>query len=92
MNFEYETNKIFLKSHDGKVISEITFPKEDDNVVNINYVFVDESIRGQWIADKLMKEAVEQIKKSNKKVIASCPFAKSWFQKNQEYQNLLVKA
>ncbi len=92
MNFEYETNKIFLKSHDGKVISEITFPKEDDNVVNINYVFVDESIRGQGIADKLMKEAVEQIKKSNKKVIASCPFAKSWFQKNQEYQNLLVKA
>lgn len=92
MNFEYETNKIFLKSHDGKVISEIIFPKEDDNVVNINYVFVDESIRGQGIADKLMKEAVEQIKKSNKKVIASCPFAKSWFQKNQEYQNLLVKA
>lgn len=92
MNFEYETNKIFLKSHDGKIISEITFPKEDDNVVNINYVFVDESIRGQGIADKLMKEAVEQIKKSNKKVIASCPFAKSWFQKNQEYQNLLVKA
>ena len=92
MNFEYETNKIFLKSHDGKVISEITFPKEDDNVVNINYVFVDESIRGQGIADKLMKEAVEQIKKSNKKVIASCPFAKSWFQKNQESQNLLVKA
>lgn len=92
MNFEYETNKIFLKSHDGKVISEITFPKEDDNVVNINYVFVDESMRGQGIADKLMKEAVEQIKKSNKKVIASCPFAKSWFQKNQEYQNLLVKA
>ena len=92
MNFEYETNKIFLKSHDGKIISEITFPKEDDNVVNINYVFVDESMRGKGIADKLMKEAVEQIKKSNKKVIASCPFAKSWFQKNQEYQNLLVKA
>lgn len=91
MNFEYETNKIFLKSHDGKIISEITFPKEDDNVVNINYVFVDESMRGKGIADKLMKEAVEQIKKSNKKVIASCPFAKSWFQKNQEYQNLLVK-
>ena len=91
MNFEYETNKIFLKSHDGKVISEITFPKEDDNVVNINYVFVDESIRGQGIANKIIKEAVKQIKKSGKKVIASCPFAKSWFEKNIEYKELLIK-
>ena len=91
MNFEYELNRISLKNNDGKVISEITFPNEKENAVNINYVFVDESMRGQGIANRLMKEAVDQIKKSGKKVIASCPFAKSWFEKNDEYRELLIK-
>ena len=91
MNFKYEENKIYLKNDDEKVVAEITFPNEKANIVNINYVFVDESIRGQGIANKIMKEAVKQIKKSGKKVIASCPFAKSWFEKNIEYKELLIK-
>ena len=62
MNFKYEENKIYLKNDDEKVVAEITFLNEKANIVNINYVFVDESIRGQGIANKIMKEAVKQIK------------------------------
>lgn len=67
MDFKYEENKIYLKNDDEKVVAEITFPNEKANIVNINYVFVDESMRGQGIANKIMKEAVKQIKNLVKK-------------------------
>nr|WP_308742602.1 GNAT family N-acetyltransferase [uncultured Anaerocolumna sp.] len=91
MEFKHESNRIYMDNEQGRTIAEVTFPEVKDGVVDINHTFVDESLRGQGIAGKLMKEAAEQLRKENKKVILTCPYAVGWFDKNKEYDDILEK-
>lgn len=89
MNFIYSPNKIFLLDKSNKTIAEVTFPDVDENTVNINHTYVDDSLRGQGIAGKLMKAVAEQLQAQNKKAVLTCSFAIKWFERNPEYSNLL---
>lgn len=89
MNFIYSPNKIFLLDKSNKTIAEVTFPDVDENTVNINHTYVDDSLRGQGIAGKLMKAVAEQLQAQNKKAVLTCSFAIRWFERNPEYSNLL---
>lgn len=89
MNFIYSPNKIFLLDKNNKTIAEVTFPDVDENTVNINHTYVDDSLRGQGIAGKLMKAVAEQLQAQNKKAVLTCSFAIKWFERNPEYSNLL---
>ena len=89
MNFIYSPNKIFLLDKNNKTIAEVTFPDVDENTVNINHTYVDDSLRGQGIAGKLIKAVAEQLQAQNKKAVLTCSFAIKWFERNPEYSNLL---
>ena len=89
MNFIYSPNKIFLLDKSNKTIAEVTFPDVDENTVNINHTYVDDSLRGQGIAGKLIKAVAEQLQAQNKKAVLTCSFAIKWFERNPEYSNLL---
>lgn len=80
MEFIKEDGRIYYEK-DGMVLAEITYVKEDENTYNINHTFVDESLRGQGIAGRLVECALEEIKKKNGKVIATCSYAKSYLEK-----------
>ena len=56
----------------GRAIAEITFPDIDEDTVDINHTFVDESLRGQGMAGKLMEAAVNQIQSQGKKAVPTC--------------------
>lgn len=88
-NFLLEENRIYMEDEKGKVIAEITFPKVDENTVNINHTFVDDSLRGQGIAGQLVEAVSAKVKKENKKIIPTCSYAIHWFEKHQEYSSLL---
>lgn len=88
-NFIEETNKIYLNDANGRLIAEITFPDVDENTVNINHTFVDDTLRGQGIASKLVEAAAIKLQNENKKVILTCSYAIHWFEKNKDYANLL---
>ena len=62
MDFIKEENKIYLKGSNGKIIAEIEYEEDDDGIYNIYHTFVDESLRGQGVASKLVQEAVNEIK------------------------------
>ena len=89
MNFIEESNRIYCKDSQGKVIAEVTFPDIRYHVVNLNHTFVDSSLRGQGIAGKMMEEAAQKIRRDGKKVIPTCPYAVKWFEKNTQYRDLL---
>ena len=74
---------------DDKVLAFVTFPKLNDNTVIINHTVVDPSLRGQGIASMLMDEVILFLKENNLKVRPSCSYARSWFEKHQEYNDLL---
>ena len=79
--FRTEENRIYLKDDDGKVIAEITFPETAEGEFTINRTFVDESLRGQGIASKLVKAAVDEIESRGGTVKATCSYAVKWLNK-----------
>ena len=88
MDFKYGKNRIYLENENGECIAEVTFPQISENEVNINHTFVDRSLRGQGVADKLVKELAVYLRKNNKKAISSCSYAVDWFEKNPEYDDV----
>ena len=92
MNFQHEDNRIFLLNEDGKEIAEVTFPSLKDDVVNINHTFVDPSLRGQGVANKLMMELAKKLRTENKKALISCPYAVQWFDRHEEYKDVVYRS
>lgn len=90
MEFIHQENRVVIYKEDT-VIAEVTFPTIEGDIVEINHTFVDDSLRGQGIAGKLMEEVVKQLKETNKRAVLTCSFAVSWFNKHSEYQDLVVK-
>ena len=82
MDFIKEEGRIYLEDKNGKVIAEITYEDMKDGTYNINHTFVDESLRGQGIAQKLVEEAIKEIKNKNGKITATCTYAKRYLEKN----------
>jgi len=78
-----------MNNDQGVTIAEVTFPDVKDHVVNINHTYVDDSLRGQGVAGKLMIEVAEQLRREGKKAILTCSYAVSWFSKNKEYDDIL---
>ena len=92
MNLQHEDNRIFLLNEDGKEIAEVTFPSLKDDVVNINHTFVDPSLRGQGVATKLMMELAKKLRAENKKALISCPYAVQWFDRHEEYKDVVYRS
>ncbi len=80
-------NKIINKEsikyvEDNKVLAEVNFPLTENNVIIITRTFVDDSLRGQGIAKKLMLDVIDIANKNNYKIKATCSYAVSYFSKN----------
>ncbi len=74
VNIIFEQNKSV--AYDGtRIIGECDFI-ENDNTWNIVHTEVSSEYQGKGIARKLVECVIENAKKSNKKIIADCSYAK----------------
>jgi len=89
MEFIHEDNRIVVFSSDKEILAEVDFPKESDGIVNVDHTFVDDSLRGQGVAGKLMYEFVSELRQSDVKAILSCSYAVNWFKKHPECGDVL---
>ena len=76
--FTTEENRIYMVGGDGKLLAEITFPETSAGEFTIDHTFVDESLRGQGIASKLVQAAVDEIESKGGVVKATCSYAVGW--------------
>lgn len=92
MRFDVQPNSVLYINDSDQVVAAVDFPtsQSDEKVVNINRTFVDESLRGQGIADKLMAQAAANIRQTGRKAIVTCSYAKKWFDDHKEEQDLLA--
>ena len=90
MEFIHQENRIYAENDAGKVIAEVTFPPENSATVCLDHTFVDNSLRGQGVAGKLVKEVVDYAQKNGKKIRPQCSYAADWFDKHSEYADLLA--
>jgi predicted GNAT family acetyltransferase len=89
MEFKEKNNMIYLENEEGNIVAKVTFPDVKAGVVNINHTFVDDSLRGQGVAGKLLEAAYKKLKAENKKVIPTCSYAVTWFEKNDDCRDIL---
>jgi uncharacterized protein len=88
--FIIKDNKVsFIK--DNLLQAYIEYPNVSKNIVDINHTYVSDSLRGQGIAEKLLIEAYKYIKSRNLKALTSCSYARNYFNKHKEYQDILVE-
>ena len=76
-----EENRIYMQDDTGKLIAEITFPETGVGEFTIDHIFVDESLRGQGMASKLVQTAVGEIEARGGTVKATCSYAAKWLEK-----------
>ena len=81
--FKKEKSRIYLENEKGELIAEITFPEMSPGVYTINHTFVDDSLRGQGVASKLVQAAVDEIERLGGTVKATCSYAVAWFEKQK---------
>ena len=79
MAFEVQENRIVYWQND-EILAEITFPAWKENIVNIDHTFVDETLRGQGVAGQLMQRTAEELRRTGRKAVATCSYAKKWFE------------
>lgn len=89
MEFTYNKNQIALFNAEQRIIAEVTFPDVDADTVNIDHTFVDDSLRGQGVAGKLMEASAKYLREQQKKAVLTCSYAVRWFEKHPEYGDIL---
>ena len=91
MEFIVEKNRIYCQDKEAVLLAEVLFPDIDAGAVAVTHTFVDESLRGQGIADQLMIQAVLKIREDGKRVQPVCSYAVKWFEKHPEEGDLLIE-
>ncbi len=87
LNFTVESDRIYVKDNDGKLIAEVTFPLKN-GISTIDHTFVDESLRGQGVAGRLVKMAADKILQDGHKIAATCSYAATWLERHKEYSTV----
>ena len=77
-----EPTRVYALDDAGKLVAEITFPLKEPNVYCIVHTFVDTSLRGQGMADRLVRAALEQIRANGGTPVATCSYASAWLEKH----------
>ncbi len=90
MELKQERNRIFAENESGSIVAEVTFPDIDEQTVNIDHTFVDDSLRGQGIAGKLMEATAALLRQQNRKARLTCSYAVKWFDNHPEYYDIRI--
>lgn len=82
MEFFEEKERICVRDESGTVVAEVVFPEEGEDAVCITRTYVEEGLRGQGIAAKLMEAAANSARRRGKKIIRS--YAAAWLAKHPQ--------
>ena len=85
MCFETETERVYALDDDGRLVAEVTFPLDAAGVAEINHTFVDESLRGQGVAGRMMQAVAQVLRDRGWKARPTCSYAAKWFEGHPEY-------
>ena len=79
----------FYVSVDGKQEGKMTFVFAGNDKIIIDHTEVNEGNNGKGFGKKMVAEAVKFSREKNITIIPLCPFAKSVFDKNLEFSDVL---
>lgn len=84
-----ETQGSIYLERDGKRVAEIEYRRGPSGEMEVHHTFVDESLRGQGMARKLVDAAVQHARATDCMITPTCPAAKAIMQKTPSYHDVL---
>lgn len=84
MEFTKGKNRFYKEDADGKLIAEITYEPIDEDTVEANHTFVDESLRGRGVAEQLVERLVAEMEEEDKKIKPTCEYVVALFKRKKE--------
>lgn len=78
----------FMEQH-GEIVAEMTYVWTGKTGIIIDHTNVDVKLKGQGAGKKLVIKAIEFARENGLKIMPLCPFAKSVFDKEIAYRDVL---
>ncbi len=79
---------MFYIEDEKGLIAELTYHKDDSDVMTIDHTEVKRKVENRGIGSKLVKESVHYARENNLKIEPLCPFAEVQFERNQAYNDV----
>lgn len=79
----------FFVEENGRLLAEMTYIWAGENKIIIDHTEVSPLLTGKGAGKLLLEKVVELARLKGVKIIPLCPFAKSVFDKNKDYQDVL---
>lgn len=73
----------------GDQVAFLTYRHHDDHV-SLNHTEVPVSLRGQGLAQKLARHALDEARRTGTNVVVRCPFVTTWLKRHPEYDDLVI--
>ncbi|HHW99999.1 MAG TPA: N-acetyltransferase [Acholeplasmataceae bacterium] len=89
MNIKQGNNKFYIGNSEEEYVAEVTYKLEGDVMV-VDHTFVNEELRDQNIARKLLDHLLEYAKTNSKKIKPVCPYVVKMFERNPDWSYLLA--
>ena len=94
MQFEYTDNgqkgEFFSLNDAGQRIAEISYAWRNDKTIVADHTWVDDSLRGQGVARKLLDRLVEFAREKQLKIIPTCSYVDVMFKREQSFADVAV--
>lgn len=74
---------------DGQLIGRADYQRDGDRVV-IPHTQIDPSFGGQGLGGQMVRYALDDIRRQNRKVVPACPFVSDYITKHPEYADLVT--
>jgi predicted GNAT family acetyltransferase len=78
----------FVVKDNGEVVAEVTFVTDGEHTLIIDHTYVDPAMRGQKLAEDLVRRVVEHARETNKKIVPACSYAHAQFRRRKEYEDV----
>ena len=85
-----ETDERYEIHVDGVVAGFAQYrPTDDPDVRVFTHTEIDDAYEGQGLASRLIQGALDDVRASGGRIVARCPFVRSYIEKHPEYQDLV---
>ena len=82
-----ELGEFFLLDEQGKKIAKLTYFYETPDTINANHTFVDDSLRGQGVADNLYQALIHFIQAKKLTLHPTCSYIVRKWERTQSAQS-----
>lgn len=87
---ESDSRGMFYIENENGLFAELTYHKNENNILTIDHTEVKREMENQGIGSKLIAESVEYARQNNLKIDPLCPFAEVKFDENESYSDVRI--